>query len=230
MAAPRSLADDVSSASSPADSTNSETPLQFAIVDRPIEFDEERVALTLAYREAHQGEKTAGMTIVPRVVVLHYTDSDSADATFQYFNRSRITSDRVDVATASQLNVSAHFLVDRDGTTWRLMPETWFARHCIGLNHVAIGVENVGDGEGHPLTARQAAANVALIRKLVQRFPTITHVIGHYEYRAMERHPYFLERDAAYRTEKEDPGPEHMARVRRGIADLGLSGPPAAGG
>jgi len=26
------------------------------------------------------------------------------------------------------------------------MPETWMARHCIGLNHVAIGIENVGDG------------------------------------------------------------------------------------
>ena len=38
------------------------------------------------------------------------------------------------------------------------------ARHCIGLNHVAIGIENVGDGEKLPLTPAQVQADAALVR------------------------------------------------------------------
>jgi len=53
------------------------------------------------------------------------------------------------------LNVSAHFLVDRDGTIYQLMPETRMARHAIGVNHLAIGVENVGDERKWPLTEAQ---------------------------------------------------------------------------
>ncbi len=35
-------------------------------------------------------------------------------------------------------------MVDRDGTRYRLMPETYMARHVIGLNYYSIGIENVG--------------------------------------------------------------------------------------
>ena len=39
------------------------------------------------------------------------------------------------------LNVGAQFLVGRDGAIWQLMPETALARHAIGLNWCAIGIE-----------------------------------------------------------------------------------------
>lgn len=48
------------------------------------------------------------------------------------------------MAGSSALNVSTQFLVDRDGTIFRLLPDTTFARHVIGLNHLAIGIENIG--------------------------------------------------------------------------------------
>jgi N-acetylmuramoyl-L-alanine amidase len=105
------------------------------------------------------------------------------------------------------------------------MPETRMARHCIGLNHLAIGVENVGDGDRYPLTEAQVAANAALVRYLAARHP-ITHLIGHHESRAMEDHPYFLERDDAYRNRKPDPGAAFMREVRARVADLDLAGPP----
>lgn len=222
----RAPARNPSVAASPSGTPEQDADAPFEIIDRPIRFDEERTRLTIEYRKAHQGNRIAGMSITPKVIVLHYTDSEDAEATWAYFDRPTISSDRGDVASASQLNVSAHFLVDRDGTTWRLMPETWFARHCIGLNHVAIGVENVGDGELSPLTDAQVAANVALVRDLVRRYPSITHLIGHHEYRAMERGPLFKELDPAYRTEKDDPGPEFMERVRARVRDLELAGPP----
>ena len=123
------------------------------------------------------------------------------------------------------VNVSAQFLVDRDGTIYRLQPETRMARHCIGLNHIAIGVENVGDGDRVPLTDAQVAANAALIRDLAARFP-ITHVIGHSASHAMRAHPYFVERVRGYRNSKPDPGAGFLRDVRARIADLALAGAP----
>jgi beta-N-acetylhexosaminidase len=107
------------------------------------------------------------------------------------------------------------------------MPETWMARHCIGLNYSAIGVENVGGGKGvENLTDAQIEANIRLVRHLVRRYPTIRYLIGHMEYRRFEGHPLWLELDEDYRTEKIDPGDRFMTAVREGVAELGLDGPP----
>lgn len=165
--------------------------------------------------------------MTPRAIVIHYTGGNSAEGTWQYFNRVRIEEARSKLARAGAVNVSSHFLVDRDGTCYRLMPETRMARHAVGLNHIAIGIENVGDGKKYPLTDAQLASNVALVRDLAARHP-ITHIIGHHETSLMERHPYFVELQAGYRNKKQDPGPAFMARLREGIADLNLSGPPDA--
>lgn len=195
------------------------------IVDRPITFDDLRTALTIEYRRRHEAPDAADVTIAPRMMVLHHTGGGSLDAAWRYFNRAKIEAGRETLARAGDLNVSAHFLVDRDGTIVRLLPETTFARHCVGLNAAAIGVENVGDGKRYPLTRAQIDANAALIRHLAARFP-ITHVIGHHESLQMQGHPYFHELEPGYRTRKGDPGPAFMAAVREQIADLGLQGPP----
>lgn len=191
------------------------------IVDRPIRFDETRRRLTLEYRRAHQDAGADGITIEPKVVVIHHTAFETLEASFSYFDRTTIEPGRKQIASAGRVNVSAHFLVDRDGAIYRLMPETWMARHCIGLNHVAIGVENVGGTAKTPLTEAQLQANERLIRELVRRFP-ITHVIGHHEYRRLEGHPYFIEKDQNYRTEKIDPGAAFMKRLRSRLSDLTL--------
>ncbi len=191
------------------------------IVDRPVHFDAERRALTLDYRRAHQDPAARDITITPKVIVIHHTAFDTLAASFAYFDRTRIEAGRRQIAKAGAVNVSAHFLVDRDGTIYRLMPETWMARHCIGLNHVAIGIENVGGNEKSPLTDAQLAADARLVRSLVARFP-ITHLIGHHEYRHLEKHPYFVERDPAYRTRKIDPGAAFMRALRARLSDLTL--------
>jgi N-acetyl-anhydromuramyl-L-alanine amidase AmpD len=195
-----------------------------AIIDAPIAWNEERERLTLEYRRAHSDSAATDLTIAPRAIVLHYTGVDSASATRDYFDDARIEARRPVLARAGAVNVSAHFLVDRDGTIYRLQPETRFARHCIGLNHIAIGIENVGDDAKVPLTDMQVIANAALIRDLMVRFP-ITHLLGHSEVREFEGHPYYLERDPTYRTIKRDPGARFMSRVRALIDDLKLAGP-----
>lgn len=191
------------------------------IVDKPITFDEERIELTLAYRRAHQDPEAEDIDIEPRMIILHHTAGSSFTGTWNYLDRVHVEDDRERTAGAGAVNVSSHFVVDRDGTIYRLMPETRMARHCIGLNHVAIGVENVGGKKGYPLTAAQEVANVRLVRWLAARYP-ITHLIGHHEYRRMEGHPYFVERDPKYRNEKPDPGDDFMAKVRAGVKDLPL--------
>lgn len=212
--------------SAPAEPADAPAAPALAVVDRPIRYDDARIARTIAYRRAHQDPEVDSVEIEPRMIILHHTGGGSADATWRYFDRPTIESGRKAIADAGDLNVSAHFLVDRDGTIIRLMPETSMARHCVGLNHVAIGVENVGEPKKFPLTDAQVEADAALIRDLKARFPAITHLIGHHEYLAMEGHPYFVERDPKYRTRKIDPGPEFMAKVRARVADLGLEGPP----
>lgn len=194
-----------------------------AIVDAPIRWTDERARLTLEYRRRHSDPDAKDLTIEPHVIVLHYTDGDSAAATRAYFDNVRIEAARKDLARAGAVNVSAHFLVDRDGTIYRLQPETRFARHCIGLNHIAIGIENVGDGDRHPLTDAQVAADAALVRDLASRFP-ITHLFGHHEVMKLRGSSLYVERDAGYRNEKPDPGEHFMAAVRERVADLKLSG------
>lgn len=196
------------------------------IVERPISWTGEREALTVAYRRAHQDPAAADSRIEPHVIVLHYTGGSSWKATWRYFDRTRLEAGRAALRRGGEVNVSAHFLVDRDGTIYRLLPETTMARHCIGLNHVAIGIENVGDGARWPLTAAQVEANAALVRDLAQRH-RITHLIGHSESNAMRRHRYWLERDGAYRNAKSDPGLAFLEQVRARVADLALEGPPA---
>jgi hypothetical protein len=194
-----------------------------AIVDAPMAWSAEREQLTLEYRRAHSDASATDLAIEPRAIVLHFTGGSSAASTRAYFDNTKIEASRKALARGGAVNVSAHFVVDRDGTIYRLQPETRFARHCIGLNHLAIGIENVGDGAKYPLTDAQVAADAALVRELASRFP-ITHLLGHHEVMSFREHPDYVELDASYKNDKDDPGERFMASVRERVADLGLAG------
>ena len=197
------------------------------IQDRPISFSQERQDATLAYIEEHYGKQPEDISIEPRVIVLHWTAIEGVEASFGAFDAETLGGSRPDLVSAGQVNVSIQFLVDQDGQVYRLMPETWMARHVIGLNYSAVGVENVGGGDSvDNMTDEQIAANIRLVRYLARKYPTIEYLIGHSEYRQFEGHPLWLEQDEGYRTEKVDPGERFMNAVRNGVADLGLQGPP----
>lgn len=183
------------------------------IVDKPIVFDETRRELTLKYLQDHYGIEKDSPDIDPKMIVLHWTAIPTFEGSFDAFKNPRLPSWRPDIENASALNVSSHFLIDQDGTVYRLMPETTMARHVIGLNHTAIGVENVGGTEDRPLTEEQLQSNIALVNYLVDKYD-IEYLIGHYEYTDFEDHPLWLEKDDSYRTEKTDPGVEFMQEVR----------------
>lgn len=195
--------------------------------EKPIKFTQARREATEDYIRRRYGRTGAGIAIEPKMVVLHWTALPTLEKSFAAFDPELLGAGREDVAAGGQVNVSAHFLVDRDGTAYRLMPETDMARHVIGLNLSAIGIENVGGAGGHDdLTPAQAETNARLVRELKERHPGIAFLIGHHEYRRFEGHALWKEKDAAYRTEKSDPGPRFVEDVRRRVAELRLAGAP----
>jgi N-acetyl-anhydromuramyl-L-alanine amidase AmpD len=189
------------------------------IIEHPITFNDERKILTLEYLENRYGLDQDTPQIVPKMIVLHWTVIPTFEKSFEAFNPVSLPNWRPDIKDVSGLNVSSQFLVDRDGTIYRLLPETTMARHVIGLNHCAIGVENVGGTADLPLTKAQLKSNIWLVKYLKDKYD-IDYLIGHYEYTLFENHPLWLEKDAGYRTKKTDPGPDFMLEVRKAVNNL----------
>jgi len=198
------------------------------IIDKPIDFGPNRVEMTKSYIAQHYGKKVKNITIEPKIIVLHWTAEMSFDRSFKRLKPEKLLSDRKDIAKASLLNVSAHYLVARDGTIYRLMPDNHMARHVIGLNYSTIGVENVGgkNNKEDDLTPAQLKSNIALVKYLKQKYPAIEYLIGHHEYRQMEKTALWLEKDKGYRTVKSDPGKRFMDDVRKAVKSLHLKEPP----
>jgi beta-N-acetylhexosaminidase len=205
-------------------------PQTIKIIDKPIDFGKERIAMTKDYIKQHYGRKVDNIKITPKIIVLHWTAEMSFNKSFKRLKPQKLLSDRKDIVKASALNVSSQFLVARDGTIFRLMPENWMARHVIGLNYSSIGVENVG-GKGNKiddLTPAQRKSNILLVKYLKAKYPSIEYLIGHHEYRQMESTSLWLEKDKGYRTVKSDPGKKFMSDIRSAVKSLKLKTPPKA--
>jgi len=198
---------------------------EIKIIDKPIDFKKERIEGTKEYIKTHYGLSVKNINITPKIVVLHWTAIPTLEKSYAFLKPQKL-SNRPELKNAGNVNVSAHFLVDRDGKIYRLMPEKWMARHIIGLNYTAIGIENVGgeNNEIEDLTPAQVEANIALVKYLKKKYPTITRLIGHHEYGDMNGTKCWLEKDSSYFTEKKDPGDKFMSDVRDGVKDLKLQG------
>ena len=201
-------------------------PLQ--IIDKPIDFGPDRIAMTKEYIKSHYGKEVENIEIIPKIILLHWTAEMDFDKSFKRLQPEKLLSDRKDIVKASALNVSSQFMVARDGTIYRLMPENWMARHVIGLNYSSIGIENIG-GKGNKiddLTPAQRQANIDLVFYLKAKYPSIEYLVGHHEYKQMEYTPLWLEKDKGYRTVKSDPGDKFMSDIRNAVECLNLKAPP----
>lgn len=197
---------------------------QINIVDKPIIFDATRTKLSLDYLKRRHALIQDEPTIKPTMIVLHWTASRSLMGTYNAFNKSILPSGRKNLIGASSLNVSSHFLVDRDGTIYQLLPDTTFARHVIGLNYCAIGIENVGSND-YPLTKAQLLANEKLVRYLSKKYK-IQYLIGHYEHTLFRNTSLWRETNPYYQSGKIDPGKTFMKNIREELQDLNLKGAP----
>ncbi|MBW8521967.1 N-acetylmuramoyl-L-alanine amidase [Chryseobacterium chendengshani] len=198
---------------------------EFKVVSKPINYSEERIRLSLEYLKDHHGLLQKSPTIVPKMIILHYTAGGTVESNFKYFNNIHLESARNTLKKQSTLNVSSQYIVDRDGTIYQLMEPNMFARHTIGLNYCAIGIENIGSKK-QPLTEKQVAANVQLVRYLTKKYK-IEYLIGHSEYGVFRNSKLWKESDPKYFTGKEDPGKDFMIKIRLQIADLNLKEKPA---
>lgn len=192
-----------------------------SIIERPIIFNKQRIDLTKEYIKTHYAIEVDSIEIVPRIIVVHWTAINDLERSIKRFIDPTLPSDRPDIQNASALNVSTHFMIDKDGTIYALMPETFMARHVIGLNYSSIGIENVG-GEGNidNLTPAQFKANTNLIAYLTDKYKSITYLIGHHEYTRFDTHPLWLEKDSHYRTLKYDPGETFIHKLRSVFPEL----------
>ncbi len=196
------------------------------IIQKPILFDDQRRELSLDYLKEHYGMEQDEPTIDPKMIVIHWTAIPNFNDSYDAFYPSTLPSYRSEIQRGGNLNVSAQFLVDRDGTIYQLLPETTFARHVIGLNYCAIGIENVADGNEFPLTEEQFEANVKLVNYLSKKY-SIEYLIGHDQYKQFIGHDLWKEKDPGYLTEKVDVGPEFMGRLFETVDNKSLKGAPS---
>lgn len=136
------------------------------------------------------------------MVVLHYTGMQSAD-------------DALERLCDGKAKVSAHYLIDEDGTVTALVPEdkrAWHAgrsywRGITDVNSASIGIELVNPGHEwgyRPFPAAQMEALLPLLADIVDRHDiSPTNVVGHSDIAPAR---------------KEDPGElfdwERLARLR----------------
>ena len=75
--------------------------------------------------------------------------------------------------------VSAHYVIDRNGDIYQMVSDSDRSNHCMGANQNSIGIEHVGS-ETDSLTAPQATASAALIRWLLEQYHIPrTNIFGH---------------------------------------------------
>ncbi len=167
------------------------------IIWDPIPFGTERKAQMVAYVRRHYGSfmKPTYKLIDPHVIVIHYTETPSFQATYNTF-----APDTPDPELHELPNTCAHFVIDRGGGIHQLVPLDIMCRHTVGLNWTAIGIEHVGYSDQEVLDdAAQMAASLRLVRWLRCRYHiAIRNVIGHNESLSS---PYHREDVPALRTQ-----------------------------
>ena len=147
------------------------------IVPRFIPFGPAREAETARYAERHYGVATWRL-VHPRVIVEHYTATTTFAPVWATF-----AANTPDPELGELPGTCAHFVVDRDGTIYQLVPLGTICRHTVGLNDRAIGIEHVGTSDGSILAdPAQLDASLRLTLWLMTRFHiSLPNVIGHAE-------------------------------------------------
>lgn len=189
---------------------------QPTIVSKPIPFPAKRKREMAAYSRRHYGIDSYRLR-APRVIVEHYTVTSTFQQAFNTF-----APDVPDSELGELPGTCAHFVIDRDGKIYQLVPLSLMCRHTVGLNYTAIGIEHVGFSDNEILrNPRQLAASLRLSRWLRCRFTIdVKNVIGHSE---SLRSPYHRER--VERLKRQTHGDFSRASMRTYRSKLARKGP-----
>jgi beta-N-acetylhexosaminidase len=146
------------------------------IVWKPIPYGPRRRAEMATYAKKHYGIDS--WHLHPKVIVEHYTASNSFSAAWNAF-----AANTPDPELGELPGTCAHFIVARNGRIYQLVHLNVMCRHTVGLNYVAIGIEHVGTSAAEILhDPAQIHASLELTAWLVDRYHIkIRNVIGHAE-------------------------------------------------
>ncbi len=151
-----------------------------AITADPISFGDKRKRQMARYSERHYGDREWRLSD-PRVIVLHFTASDSYSSVWNTFESNT-------PSLGESPGTCAQYVIEQDGTIDELVSPSIRCRHTIGLNHTSIGIEMVQAtgpsshwADQQILDRRkQVGAALRLVRWLQDRYRIPTNeVIGH---------------------------------------------------
>jgi N-acetylmuramoyl-L-alanine amidase len=146
------------------------------VVWKPIPYGATRRAEMAAYAKKHYGNRS--WVLHPRAIVEHVTATGSFSSAYNTF-----AADVPDAELHELPGTCAHFVIDRDGTIYQLVPLSVMCRHTVGLNWAAIGIEHVGLSDAEVMgDAAQMRSSLALTAWLMWRYRIrLANVIGHNE-------------------------------------------------
>lgn len=154
------------------------------------------------------------LTFRPSMLVMHYTVVPTAEQTYSVLQRRRVT---------------VHFVVDKDGTIYQLLPLDRRCTGAYGVNHKALSIEMVATTEADLLSRPyQVFKSFCLARYLMAMYKIPNNkVVGHYEVSdGVSKVPEYLDlADPYYPTryppseKRTDPGPKYM-RLLRGYLNM----------
>ena len=175
---------------------------------KPIPYGPERRRDMAAYAVRHYGIDDHRLRD-PKVIVQHYTVTDSFAPVFDYFSVNA-----PDPELGELPGVCAHYVIDRDGRIYELVPPRIMCRHTVGLNYTAIGIEHVGESDAQVMgNPGQLAASLRLTRMLQGLHGIATrNVIGHNENTSS---PFHRERVARLRTQTHGDFPRAVMKAYR---------------
>ena len=117
----------------------------------------------------------------PTLIVMHYTVSHDARSVWESFARGS----RMDTGDFGFPfgHPSVHFMIDRDGTIFQLLPTNFRGTGTYGVNHVALSIEMVALDEKDLLSRPgQIYASFCLVHHLMGQFNIpLDRVIGHFD-------------------------------------------------
>ena len=114
------------------------------------------------YFQSHYNDDS--LILKPKMIALHY----SGTATFAQLWWTFVNGGLYENTRG---HLSVHFVVDRDGTIYELMPLNRRARGTYGVNHVAVSIDLIGINEQQILNnPKQLKTSFALIRWLMKTY------------------------------------------------------------
>jgi N-acetylmuramoyl-L-alanine amidase len=105
------------------------------------------------------------------MVVIHSTGGPTCDAKTGkpiWVAAGSLADNMANINAHPQLGI--HYMIDRDGTVRKSVPEDQIAHHVIGYSQRSIAIELINDGDGvDPFASDQLAALVVLLKDIRQR-------------------------------------------------------------